>query len=199
MNKHFYRITFLLLTGLLVLTTAGCTQNKSGTDTLGNSTSEESTLKESPENKTQNNTVSENSSKESSVKSDRNPAIWSNEEHDAAEKAANEFVRSIKNKDMEAISKQIEYPITIFDVDGVDVTFTNQKALASTAFDKIFDEKFVSAINNSKELSSSWRGFMLGEGSNVVWFNPNRDKTITINSIVTNSSPSTEEQSYAHK
>ncbi len=199
MNKHLYRIAFLLLISSIIFMATGCTQNTPTANIAEKSTSEENTSKETEENKTQNDVSSKNNSEENTIKSDRNPTVWSNEEHDAAEKAANKFVSAIKNKDMEVISTQIEYPITVYDVDGTDFTFTNQKDFASANFDRMFDEKFVSVMSNSKELSSSWRGFMLGEGSNLVWFNPNKDKAITITNIVTNSSSDTQEHSYAHK
>ena len=199
MSKRFLNIAFLSIIGSTLLLSAGCSQGATTKSAIGNGTSEETASKEpisSEDKKTsENNSVSESLS----IKSDRNSAIWSSDEHDAAEKAATEFVTSLKNKDMEAISKQITYPITLTAVDGTDITFSTQKDFSSTAFDKIFDENFVSVISNSTELSSSWRGFMLGTGSNIVWFNPSGDGTMIINNIVTEHSKGTEDQSYAHK
>ena len=199
MNKKFLNIAFLSVVGSALFLSAGCSQNTSTIGTTENETSEETTLKELVPSENKDASKNNNASENFSIKSDRSSEIWSSEEHTDAEKAATEFVTSLKNKDMEAISKQITYPITLTAVDGKEITFSTQKDFSSTAFDEIFDEKFVDVISNSKELSSSWRGFMLGEGSDIVWFNPSGNGTMIINNIVTEHSKGTEDQSYAHK
>lgn len=199
MNKKFLNIAFLSIVGSALFLSAGCSENTSTTSTIGNGTSGESTLEKLAPNEDKDASKNNNASESFSIKSDRSSEIWSSEEHNAAEKAATEFVTSLKNKDMEAISKQITYPITLTAVDGKEITFSTQKDFSSTAFDKIFDEKFVDVISSSKEISSSWRGFMLGEGSDIVWFNPSGNGTMIINNIVTEHSKGTEDQSYPHQ
>ena len=131
----------------------------------------------------QTNFTSNTSAEKKMIKSDQN-SIWSTQEHKAVEDEAEKFVDAIKIKDMNTISKQILYPIELIDIKGKNIKFNNEKDFSSFNFDQLFDEKFIETITSSKKLFSSWRGFMLGDGANTVWFSPDEKGVWLIYGIV---------------
>ncbi len=195
-KRIIYLMALLSLGGSLFLF-SGCSTDNTGIGSTHENKAEESTAQETTSNKSKNqlqtDNASENSSIQAVIKTDRNLDIWSNEEHDAAEKIANEFLNALKNRDMSTIANHISYPIGIPATDGTTITFYNKEQLSSMPFDKLFDEKFVNAITNTKEIFTNWRGFMLGEGANIVLLQP-KNGNILIYSINTDHAAPTEEQ-----
>ena len=123
--------------------------------------------------------------KEQNVECNSN-SIWSNQEHNIAEKAATKFINALKFKDMTTISEQISYPMELVDTNDNKLKFINKKGFLSFKFDELFSKEFVNTVisSNPTEMFSSWRGFMLGDGSNTVWFSPCEKENCLIYGIV---------------
>ena len=166
------RKTLLVASSIsMFLLAAGCSNN-TNTDT------QSSTSQTSAENQdTTSPAVRKN------ITSDNN-SLWTEANHRAAEKFAEEIVDTVDTKDMKALSTMIEYPISL-NVDGKLTTISSEDEFAGLKFKSVFDDEMVETLNSSTTLFSNWRGFMLGEGNHNIWFSPVGDGTdIKIISIV---------------
>ncbi len=166
----------LLLAAFILSLTAfvsGCgVINKLPSETRSDVTSQQEATNESkPEEISNKITVSENS-------------VWSPQESDEAIKLAEIVVEAVKNKDLDSLSKTINYPITISSAKSdEELQINNEAEFLNLSFDDIFTDEMCSQIINTKELFASWRGFMLGRGE--IWLSTvnAQMKVISINKI----------------
>lgn len=164
MAKKILFLFTLILTVCSLTMISGCKKNST------NETNSSSSLEEN-KTSTDNNDQSEKESSDQNNKivSDGGP-VWNKEEHNAAEKFANELVTLIKNKDIDSISKRVSYPFEM-EIDGKRVKIPNKKKFVSIGFDKIFSNDLIKQINNTSKLFSNQYGFCLGE-TGEIWFSP---------------------------
>ncbi len=111
-------------------------------------------------------------------------SVWSPQECDEAIKLAEIVVEAVKNKDLNALSKTINYPLTISSSrSDEELQINNEAEFLNLSFDDIFTDEMCSQIINTQELFASWRGFMLGRGE--IWVSPvdAQMKVMSINKI----------------
>ena len=163
--------------GVLILSLAafvggcGISSEQSNDPQSGVHSQQEAANESNPEEKSNKITVSENS-------------VWSQQECDEAIKLAEIVVEAVKNKDLNALSKTINYPITISSAKSDEkVQINNEAEFLNLSFDEVFTDEMCSQIINTRELFASWRGFMLGRGE--IWVSPvnAQMKVISINKI----------------
>ena len=166
---------FLLGTLVLSLTTlaSGCSLATERPNELqGEVFPQQETANESKSEEVSNKiTVSENS-------------IWSQQECDEAANLAELVIEAVKNNDLNALSKTINYPITISSAKSDEkVQINNEAEFLNLSFDEVFTDEMCSQIIDTQELFASWRGLMLGRGE--MWLAPvqNQMKIISVNKI----------------
>ena len=166
---------FLLGTLVLSLATfvGGCGLSSNQTkESQSEVSSQQEAANESKSEEVSNKiTVSENS-------------VWSQQECDEAIKFAEIIVEAVKNKDLNALSKTINYPLTISSAKSDEkVQINNEAEFLNLSFDEVFTDEMCSQIIDTQELFASWRGFMLGRGE--IWVSPvdAQMKVISINKI----------------
>lgn len=166
---------FLLCTLVLSLTAfaSGCgISSEQSNDPQSEVSSQQEAANESnPEEASNKITVSENS-------------VWSQQECDEAIKLAEIVVEAVKNKDLNALSKTINYPLTISSSrSDEELQINNEAEFLNLSFDEVFTDEMCSQIIDTQELFASWRGFLLGRGE--IWVSPvdAQMKVISINKI----------------
>ena len=111
-------------------------------------------------------------------------SVWSQQECDEAIKLAEVVIEAVKNNDLNALSKTINYPITISSSrSNEELQINNEAEFLNLSFDEVFTDEMCSRIINTQELFASWRGFMLGRGE--IWVSPvdAQMQVISINKI----------------
>ena len=108
--------------------------------------------------------------------------IYTREQMKTGYKFADKIKKAVKNKDINALSNYLSYPINI-NTDGSSKTIYSKDEFIALDTNKIFTERFIQAVCNKEDIFINSSGFMLGNGE--IWFsylddNP-KPKIIAIN------------------
>lgn len=176
MLKKLFCFIILIFTFCSIVMISGCGKSSSNENNSNYSVedkasndNEQTKDKSQAENVTDSEKNSSNKNSNNNITSDGGP-VWNKDEHNAAEKFANELVTLIKNKDIDSISKKVSYPIKI-KIDGKNTKISNKEKFVSIGFDKIFSKELIQEINKTSRLFSNQYGFSLGEAGQI-WFSP---------------------------